>query len=70
MPDWYIRNSRRVLGSNRDGTPEIAIERMARESARRRSELAALLRLYEIARRHYGKHADLADALDRLEALR
>lgn len=30
----------------------------------------ALRRLAEIARRHYGKHADLTDALDRLDAAR
>lgn len=34
------------------------------------SELAALRNVAKIARRHYGSHADIADAIDRLDGVR
>lgn len=39
-------------------------------SCRCHPRVRALRRLAEIARRHYGSHADIADAIDRLDAVK
>lgn len=41
-------------------------ERRRREDA----ELAALRNIADVARRYYGNHADIADAIDRLDGVK